>query len=224
MNKLFAVSLTAIMLSAPAVSNAELSFNLGAVSLYKDRGVDQDGRNQDVRPAIQGGIDYGFDNGLYAGTWMSSGRFGDANAEIDVYGGFQGNFTEDFGYDIGYIHYYYPKEGSWNSGEVYIGLNYQRLGLKVYRGMRKNVNKDDMYYQLTYTHPLMEKLNATVGVGYQYFAEPGVRSKVDYSLGLDYAIRENISVYGLVAGANRKKDVDDGSRDTRVIVGLNFTF
>lgn len=52
---------------APKADN-ELSFNLGATSDYRYRGISQ----SNLHPAIQGGLDYTNNpTGLYAGTWLS---------------------------------------------------------------------------------------------------------------------------------------------------------
>ena len=71
-----------------------LTFNIGVVSLYKASGIDQDVREpKNFRPALQGGADYAADNGLYAGVWASTGKFGNsakADLEIDLYGGYRG--------------------------------------------------------------------------------------------------------------------------------------
>lgn len=213
-----------LALSMPLVSNAELSANIGVVSLYKDRGVDQEGRNEAVRPAIQGGLDYNFDSGFYVGNWNSTGRFEHADVEMDLYGGYRFEFAHDWKFDAGYIHYIYPGEGAWNSGEVYAGVGYQRLNFKVYRGMRDNVNQGDMYYRLTYTQPIMERLDAVVGIGYQHFDNADLHGKFDYSTGLSYALTKHVSVSGTVAGANRRHDVDDHSRDTRFILGMTAAY
>ncbi len=218
------VVLGCLALSLPLTSIAEWSANLGVVSLYKDRGVDQEGRDEAVRPALQGGVDYDFDNGIYVGNWNSTGEFGDAGMEVDLYGGYRLGFADDWELDVGYIHYIYPGEGSWNSGEAYVGINYQRLMFKVYRGMRKDVNRDDMYYRLTYTHPLLEQLDFTAGVGYQDFDDADLRGKFDYSVGLEYSLNEHVSLSGTIAGANRRNDVEDHSRDPRFILGLTAAF
>jgi uncharacterized protein (TIGR02001 family) len=224
-SKSIAAILAAAALSAslPALAGSA-RFNLGAVSLYKDRGVDQDGRNESMRPAVQGGADYDFDSGFYVGNWNSTGRFGNADLEVDAYGGYRANLSKDLGVDAGYIHYFYPGEGSRNSGEVYAGLNYQRLGFKVYRGVREDVNQNDMYYKASYAHPLMDKLNVTFGAGYQTYDASSLRNKLDYSVGLDYALGKHLTLSGSVAGANRRHDVDDGSRDARFIVGAGARF
>ncbi len=221
----FAAVLAAAVLSASLpVQAGSARFNLGAVSLYKDRGVDQNDRNESVRPAVQGGVDYDFDSGFYVGNWNSTGRFGNADLKMDTYGGYRAQLSKDLGLDAGYIHYFYPGEGSRNAGEVYAGLNYQRLGFKVYRGMREDVNKNDMYYKVSYTHPLMDKLDLRLGAGYQTYDASNLRNKLDYGVGMDYTLGKHLTLSGTVVGANRRHDVDDGSRDARFIVGAGARF
>lgn len=94
--KLLAIAAASAAVIAPAQAQG-LSFNIGAVSLYKSNGIDQDTRQEDnrkaFRPAIQGGVDYDFGNGFYVGNWNSTGKFGDANIEIDLYAGYAGQLT-----------------------------------------------------------------------------------------------------------------------------------
>ncbi|MBB6083126.1 TorF family putative porin [Castellaniella defragrans] len=213
-----------LALSWPMVSVAEWSANLGVVSLYKDRGVDQEGQDDAIRPALQGGLDYAFDNGLYVGNWNSTGQFGNAGMEVDLYAGYRLGFAQDWLFDVGYVHYIYPGDAAWNAGEIYASIGYQRLTFKVYRGMREEVNKNDVYYRLTYTHPIMERLNLKAGVGYLEFDTADLRGKFDYGIGLDYSLNKFLSLSGTIAGANRKDDVEDHSRDTRFILGLNAVF
>jgi uncharacterized protein (TIGR02001 family) len=114
MNARFAV-LAVSLLAAGAgfaqtapVPDYTLSFNVGAVTDYRYRGVSQSRR----KPAIQGGADFAHSSGLYVGTWASSIRWiedagGDAQAEVDIYGGYKGTFGE-FGFDVGALRYLYP--------------------------------------------------------------------------------------------------------------------
>lgn len=59
--KLLAIAAASAAVIAPVQAQG-LSFNIGAVSLYKSNGIDQDSRQEDnrkaFRPAIQGGVDY----------------------------------------------------------------------------------------------------------------------------------------------------------------------
>jgi len=216
--------LGSLAFGANTVAHADTSFNLSTVSLYKSRGVDQDGRDKAFRPAVQGGVDYASSSGLYVGNWNSTGHFGDARVEMDLYGGYKAQINKDFGLDVGYIHYLYPNERSWNDGEAYVGLSYRQLTFKTYRGMLANVNEGNLYYQLAYSYPLTGAVSLNLGLGYLDYQTEGLSNKTDYSAGLSYAFAKHLTVSGTVAGANHRDQVDDGSRDTRFIVGLGATF
>ncbi len=98
----------------------EASANMAITSNYVWRGLTQSSNN----PAIQGGIDFGF-NGLYVGTWLSSVDYGDdAVTEADFYAGYAGEIS-GLGFDIGYIQYAFPGAGyeGDNFDEVYLGLS-----------------------------------------------------------------------------------------------------
>ena len=98
---------------ASSVATADLSANAAIASNYIWRGVTQ----TTDQAAGQGGIDWGNDSGLYAGTWVSTLGAGGGN-EIDVYAGFGGE-AGDFGYDLGVITYQYPIDPS--------GLNFTEV-------------------------------------------------------------------------------------------------
>jgi uncharacterized protein (TIGR02001 family) len=100
-------------LSAP-VSAAEknefdigtFSANVGLFSDYTYRGVSQTGQE----PALQGGMDWEHDIGLYAGVWGSNVDFSDGNeahVEVDVYAGYGGS-VGNFSYDLNFLYYLYP--------------------------------------------------------------------------------------------------------------------
>src|SRR5258708_6680655 len=114
--------LLAVLGSAlPAVSFAEdanpLSFNVGVVSDYRYRGISQ----SRLKPALQGGVDYALPDGFYVGAWASTIKWikdagnivgvdsGNANVELDLYGGYKGEIQKDFiTYDVGMLEYFYP--------------------------------------------------------------------------------------------------------------------
>lgn len=98
-----------------------LSFNVGATSDYRYRGITQ----TRFKPALQGGVDFAHKNGVYLGVWGSTINWikdagsiatasgtptnvGSANIEIDLYGGYKGSITKDIGFDVGGLHYWYP--------------------------------------------------------------------------------------------------------------------
>lgn len=127
MKLLKTTAIAGLLAASGAASAIELSGNVALTSDYVWRGVSQ----TDGSPAIQGGFDADFGNGLYAGVWGSNVDFGDdASIEVDLYGGWAGEF-EGVGVDIGYIHYHYPTE-SYQLDEVYIGLSYGPVSFTQY--------------------------------------------------------------------------------------------
>jgi len=138
---------------APAAS--PITYNIGAVSDYRYRGISQ----SKLKPALQGGIDYA--NGpFYVGTWASTiGWVKDsmvaynnnqralaaqngttpvlvdekgAPVEWDLYGGTKGDIIKDtLSYDVGVLAY------------VYLGQKFHQIGLS-------NPDTGEFYGALTY--------------------------------------------------------------------------
>lgn len=81
--------------------------NLNLLSHYRFRGIDQTWG----RPALQGGVDWTHADGWYAGLSASNvarRSYPGGGAEIDLYGGYNGRLTDDWGYTIGLYGYFYP--------------------------------------------------------------------------------------------------------------------
>src|SRR4051812_44508232 len=69
------MALAALALSGAAFAQTKapepdytLSYNIGAVTEYRYRGISQSARE----PALQGGIDFAHKSGWYVGTWAST--------------------------------------------------------------------------------------------------------------------------------------------------------
>ncbi len=138
----------AVVLAAPAAVLAadpapthSFSGNVTLASQYLYRGIAQ----TRGKPALQGGFDYAHRSGFYAGVWASNISWisdavatASASLEIDVYGGYKGAITDDFGYDVGILTYNYPGTGKTNNGtllkqdttELYGALSWKWLTLK----------------------------------------------------------------------------------------------
>ncbi|MBF0126181.1 MAG: hypothetical protein HQM02_03120 [Magnetococcales bacterium] len=117
--------------------------NLGVVSNYIFRGLTQTWD----QPAVQGGVDYSHAFGWYAGAWASSisdRQFANGFAEADLYGGYNGKFTDDWTWTLGMIGYLYPganydqvkpagtyRDQGYHTFELNAGLGYQWVSLKV---------------------------------------------------------------------------------------------
>lgn len=129
-------------LAAPAPALAELSANIGVTSNYVWRGATQTGN----RPAVQGGVDWEGDSGLYIGTWVSNVDFGNiidfedaddlddlsllsvrsgSEYEADFYIGWGFDFNEYVGLDVGYVYYHYGLlESGFDFGELYASASF----------------------------------------------------------------------------------------------------
>ena len=126
--------------ATPPAPDYTLTANAGLFSEYIFRGIAQTAG----KPAVQGGFDWAHSSGFYLGTWASNiswledfGAYTRSSLEWDFYGGYKNNFpgSEDFGYNVGTLYYYYP--GSRNPGfanantwELYAALNWKWLGAK----------------------------------------------------------------------------------------------
>ncbi|MFA6957719.1 MAG: TorF family putative porin [Thermoanaerobaculia bacterium] len=129
--------------AAAAASPHALTGNVSLVSDYRFRGISQ----TYLGPAIQGGADYSHSGGFYLGNWNSNVASqvytGGSGIEIDVYGGYRKSLG-DFGLDIGYLYYYYPKAEFQSAGrtsqdfdtqEVYLGGSWRWFSLKYSRAV-----------------------------------------------------------------------------------------
>lgn len=208
--------------SAAFAEGGGLSFNLGAVSLYKSSGIDQDSRStKSIRPAVQGGVDYEVGNGIYLGNWNSTGKFGDADLEIDLYGGYRGDLGQGASYDIGFASYIYPGSGGgWNGNELYGSLTYSIFTAKITRGTSGSIDKWSRL-GLSVAQPLNDALTLKGGMGFRNKSN-GNSGAYDYSLGLAYDMGNNVSTSATVSGAQTSKTGDAGK--SRLVLGVSKSF
>ena len=194
MKKILLTLAAALTVTAlPSVSFAEdspLSFNLGAFTDYRYRGISQ----TRLKPAIQGGVDYALPAGFYVGAWASNIKWikdipgGDAGVEIDLYGGYKGEIQKDFGYDIGVLTYQYPSNNlnpSANTTELYGALTFGPATLKYSHSVTNlfgfTDSKNSGYLDLSATFDV-SGFSVTPHLGYQKVAKNSNASYTDYSL------------------------------------------
>ena len=177
--------------AAPALSYADVAFNVGVISDYRYRGISQ----TRLKPALQGGIDYS--NGpFYAGAWASTIKWikdagGDAGLELDLYGGYKGEITKGLGYDIGLLTYQYPSNKlspSANTTELYAALTYGPVTAK-YSHSTSNLfgfadSKGSGYFDVAATFELTGGWMLTPHIGRQTVKNSGAASYTDASLSL----------------------------------------
>jgi uncharacterized protein (TIGR02001 family) len=173
----------------PTASHAQLAFNVGAVTDYRYRGISQ----TRLKPALQGGIDYAA-GGFYVGTWASTIKWikdggGDADVEIDVYGGYKGEVMPGLGFDVGVLTYVYPSNDlspDADTTEIYGALTYGPATLKYSHAVTNLFgfpdSKNSYYLDLSASFDLGGGLMLTPHVGYQKVKNVSGASYTDYAL------------------------------------------
>lgn len=200
----------ATLIAAPLMASAQLSSNVSLVSNYKFRGQDQDlSKTTAVKPALQGGFDYAFSNGIYVGNWNSSVNWLTGNSlEMDVYGGYKGEYS-GVGYDVGVMKYAYPGAASANTTEAYLGLSYGAFSAKYsttvsdkYFGVSKAA-----YVNVSYAQEISKGLTLKAAVGHTNFKDAGDIDYSDYSVGAAYDLGNGYSVGGSIVGGTKSSEI-----------------
>ena len=228
------------------------SFNVGAISEYRYRGISQ----SRMKPALQGGIDYASPSGFYLGTWASTIKwvkdaYGDASLEVDVYGGYKGEISKDLTYDVGVLQYLYPsaKTKLWdasykdpNTTEIYGAITFGPVTTKLSYALTNlfgnydfGANKDSkgsMYLDISASFDVGGGLTLAPHVGYQKVHNITNASYTDYSLTLskDFSgLAPSIAVVG--TNADKNFYVPGGAANstkflgkTAVVVGVKYSF
>jgi len=228
----------ALAIAAPSITYADVAFNVAAFSDYRYRGISQ----TRLKPALQGGVDYS--NGpVYLGAWASNIKWikdfgGDANIEIDLYGGFKGELSKELTYDIGVLTYQYPSNKlspSANTTEIYGALTYGPATLKYSHALTNTFanadSKNSYYLDLSATFDVGGGLIVTPHIGYQKikgpFAGPGSYSDFALTLSKDFS---GLVVSGALVGTDADKvfyaSPVNGKElgKTSLVVGVKYNF
>jgi uncharacterized protein (TIGR02001 family) len=233
---LLATALAAALLAPAAASAADttLAFNVGAVSDYRYRGISQ----TRLQPAVQGGVDFGVSNGLYVGAWASTIKWiddagGDANVEIDVYGGWKGEVASGLTLDVGALTYQYPSNDlnpSANTTELYVGLSYGPATLKYSHSLTNLFgfadSKGSGYLDLSASFDVYDGWMLAPHIGRQTVKNLGDASYTDYSLTISKDFSGLVPSLAIVdtdtdayVGGNNKNLGKSG-----VVVGVKYNF
>ena len=227
-------SLTSVAHAAEPEST--LAFNAGVVSEYRYRGISQ----SRLQPALQGGVDYTDKSGFYVGAWGSTIKWikdagGDANVELDLYGGYKGA-VGDVAYDVGFLRYEYPNNKlpvSANTNEVYGAVTYGLFTAK-YSHAISNLfgfadSKNSYYVDLSANLDLGSGYSLTPHVGYQSVKNNADYSYTDYAVTLGKDLGNGLSATAAVIGTDSSKafyytPAGKFTGRTGVVVGLKYSF
>lgn len=244
------LALSGTVLAQGAAPDSTLSYNIGAVSEYRYRGISQSARD----PALQGGIDWAHKNGFYLGAWGSTiqwikdsssspGPAAKGPLEVDVYGGYRGSINDDVSFDVGGLAYWYPSNtlknvtgANANTFEVYGALTYKIFAVKYSRSLTNLFGTPDShgsgYLDLSAAIDLGNGFSVTPHVAWQRIANFG--TYLDYSLTGAKDFGDGLSATLAIVGTNWKSHFGapytlpgSGSRDlgrANLVAGIRKTF
>jgi uncharacterized protein (TIGR02001 family) len=239
---LLALSLLAVTGAAQAqAAESSLSFNVGATTDYRYRGISQ----SRLKPAVQGGIDFADKSGFYVGAWASSIKWvkdagGDTNMELDIYAGYKGA-VGDVAYDVGFLRYQYSGNklgqvedyANANTNEIYAAGTMGPVTLK-YSHAISNIfsfidSKNSYYVDLSGTFDLGSGFSLVPHVGYQSIKNSSTWSYTDYSLTLGKDLGNGLSATAawVATDADKTLYVTPAGKftgKTGVVVGLKYAF
>lgn len=233
---------TAVMAQTKAPEpDYTLSYNVGAVSDYRFRGMAQTSFN----PALQAGVDFAHKGGFYVGAWGSNVSWikdyagaSDGSLEIDLYGGYKGEISKDFTYDLGLITYQYPGNNAAtnaNTSELYGALTYGLVTAKYSRSAGNFIanpnSSGSAYLEVAATFDLGNGFTLTPHVGRQTI--PNVVNDAgdctDYALTLGRDFGNGLTATVAATGTNADKGFYTDTKgkflgNSTLVVGLKYSF
>lgn len=163
--------------AAEPESSSGFSWNLELTSDYIFRGVSLTNEN----PALQGGLDFSWPNGLYVGTWASNidDSNGAPNFELDTYGGWNHDLSDKWNFDIQLIRYNYFGADQGYGSVAYneligkLQLNKMFTGLLAYSNDYANTGESSWYYGLSGKFDVGNGFTLEPNIGYTTIDEVG---------------------------------------------------
>ena len=241
--QLIALAALATISSLPLAVHAEdgpsTSFNVGAVTDYRYRGISQ----TRLKPALQGGVDYSHPSGIYLGAWASTIKWikdvgGDSSVEVDLYGGYKGEIAKGLAYDVGVLAYVYPSNKlspSANTTEIYGALTFGPVTAKYSHSVTDTFantdSKNSNYLDLSATFEVTDGWSLVPHIGHQRISGPvsGVGSYTDYSLTLSKDFKglvPSIAIVGTDADKGFYSSPVNGKAlgKSTLVLGLKYNF
>ena len=229
------IAAAALALASTGALAGDLTGNAGIVSDYMFRGIDQSVSGA----AVQGGADYGFDMGAYAGAWATNSSVGGGN-ELDLYGGYEmklGQFTLDGGL-IGYVFSEDTENGLTNHNfdyaELYVGGTFGPFAAKLFLtpnfGRDAVGDKDSAAYLTT---SVLLTIDDTITITPQLGFSDGTGVKdayghnyVDGSVTATKKLKDDWFVSAAVVATTLKdfNGVAGNSDNPKFVVGIKKTF
>ncbi len=188
---LSSAALSSNAMAQEATSPHTVSANVALTTDYVFRGISQS--NEEA--AIQGGMDYAHESGLYLGVWGSSVDLPDAQTELDFYAGINGSIDK-LVWDVGALYYYYPgNDSEYDFWEAAFALGYDFDIFSVSLGLNYSpefyADTGDAWYYAAYLDvPLPYDFSLAAHIGRQTIDDNttfGSPDYTDWAIGLGYS-------------------------------------
>ncbi len=234
------VSAVVLALSVAPAAHAGLTGHVDVVSKYVLRGI-TNAPEQDA-PAVQGGVDYVTDSGVYLGYWFSTIGYSykaldgvstsQNSTEHDFYAGYNGK-VGGLGYTVGGTVYYYTPGWESTGVETKLGLTYGDFGFTAQTLLNDVTygNAGDTYWVASYTKPLPKDFTFTGQLGAYSYTKDGdhiTNSKESVAfrhltLGITHPIGTTGATWGLqyIIGG---KDRNSVKQDNQLVGSLVVAF
>ena len=203
-------------------ASSSLEFNASVVSDYRYRGISQSAS----KPALQAGVDFAAESGVYVGAWASSINWIKDTApsaaynvkgpvEVDLYGGYKTTLSNGITLDVGVLQYWYPSNNltnvplnqNPNTTEVYVAASSGPFSVKLSDSVTtlfgQMNSKGSRYLDLNYAVELGNDLTLTPHLGNQSVANNPV-SYSDYAVTLTQGLASKLSVSATIISTNYK--------------------
>ncbi len=174
--------------AAAADSETGFTWNAAVTSDYVFRGVSL----TNEKPALQGGMDYNWPNGLYVGVWGSNidDTGGAPNLEVDTYFGWNHDLSDKWNFDAQLVRYNYFGEdsgyGSVAYNELIAKLQFNKMftGLLGYSNNYGNSGENSWYYGLSGSFEVGNGFTVEPNIGYTTIGDAGGGQFNYYDFGL----------------------------------------
>lgn len=200
MKQLFLALLMAVGVTA---AQAQVTGNLGLASDYRFRGISQSQNG----PAVQGGIDYAHESGLYIGNWNSSVSSqlytNGSGIESDLYAGFKKNVYKGITIDVGSYNYFYPRatngtNPTFDTNELFLGIGYGPVAVKYSQTLGSyfgtpnsngsNYTQADLNQSFAPLSASLKDLSFVAHYGHTIVTKNSNLNYNDFNVGLAYAL------------------------------------
>lgn len=202
---------------APNAVQAELTGNIGMMSQYYFRGIEQ---SEGVSPEF--GIDYEHDSGLFLGLW--SAKVADQDIEYDIYGGYEVDL-DGFVLGAGFTLYRYL-EGNFDTpyDELNFWAGYGPFTLMVDTGINRKGSAGpdkDISYNVVSLGAEYSNFYGVVGKGMDFAGKDVDHTWVQ--LGYSTEIYTDTSIDFSILRSS-KEVTGSGEAETTLLLGINKSF